>query len=460
MTLNAFYRVLPALLLTACAITEPGGRPAIAWPAGYDEPALPGAAAPAADWWRGFGSAQLSALVAQAGEGSLDLRIAAERVRQAELALQVSQASLWPQASLGGTTRSGRTTTAGQTGSTSEASSLSLGLSYEVDLWGRLAAGRDGARATLQASGFDLEASRLSVSAGVAAVYFQWLAAGERLRLARENVAIAERVLQIVQARQRGGVATPLEVSQQTTAVLSARTALVPLELLQRQSLTALALLLGRVPQGMTLADEPFTALQVPAVAPGLPSDLLARRPDLAAAERRLASADANVVAARAALLPSLSLTGSGGLATNALLSLADPTRSVSLGASLAQSLFDGGTRRAQVALSRSQREVLVDTYRQSVHTALKEVDDALGNAHRGQRQEDAQQALVAQARRSLQLAEAQYRAGAGDLLSVLEAQRSLFSAQDSLAQQRLARLSAALDLYRALGGGWRVGEG
>jgi outer membrane protein, multidrug efflux system len=154
-------------------------------------------------------------------------------------------------------------------------------------------------------------------------------------------------------------------------------------------------------------------------------------------------------------LLPSLSLTGSGGLATGALMSLADPTRSASLVASLAQSLFDGGSRRAQVEVSRSQREVLVDTYRQSVFSALKEVDDALGDAHRGQRQEVAQEALVEQARRSLQLAEAQYRAGAGDLLSVLDAQRSLFTAQDSLAQQRLARLTAAVDLYRALGGGW-----
>ena len=199
--------------------------------------------------------------------------------------------------------------------------------------------------------------------------------------------------------------------------------------------------------------------LRVPTVGAGLPSELLTRRPDLAAAEARLAAADANVAAARAALLPSISLSTSGGLATAALLSLADPTHVLAIGLSLAQTVFDGGQRRAQVGIEQSQRRILIETYGSTVRTALKEVDDALGNADSGARLEVAQQQTVEQAQRSLKLAEVRYREGAGDLLATLDAQRSLFSAQDQLAQARLARLTASLDLFKALGGGWVAPE-
>jgi outer membrane protein, multidrug efflux system len=190
-------------------------------------------------------------------------------------------------------------------------------------------------------------------------------------------------------------------------------------------------------------------------VAPGLPSSLLTRRPDLSAAEAQLAAADANVEAARAALLPTVSLSASGSLGTSALLSLADPTRSVSLGLSLAQAIFDGGRRRLAISTTESQRVVLIENYGNAIRSALKEVDDGLDNVQRSERQETLQREVVAQARRSLQLAELRYREGSGDLLSVLDAQRTLFSALDALATQNLARLSAALDLYKALGGDW-----
>jgi NodT family efflux transporter outer membrane factor (OMF) lipoprotein len=209
------------------------------------------------------------------------------------------------------------------------------------------------------------------------------------------------------------------------------------------------------VPQGFTVGTEDFAKVDVPSVAPGIPSELLTRRPDLAAAEAELYAADANVAAARAALLPSISLSASGGIASAALLSLANPTNALSIGLSIVQSIFDGGQRRAQVAIEQSQRRVLVETYGSTVRTALKEVDDALGNADRGARLEAAQQETVEQARRSLNLAEIRYREGAGDLLAVLDAQRSLFSAQDQLQQARLDRLAASVGLFKALGGGW-----
>jgi len=446
-----------ALVLQACATTEPARPPVVEMPAAWS-PAVPPAEAPqlTTAWWQSFGSQPLERLIEEAQAGSPDLRIAIERMRQADIALQQAGVSRLPSVngSVGastGRTEGGSSVTTGSR----ESSSASLSISYEVDLWGRIAAGVRAGEASFQASQYDWKTARLALLTGVANNYFLWLNTAERLRIARENLAIAERVLAIVEARQRNGVATALEVSQQRTTVLSQRTALLPIELQQRQTATALALLLGRVPQGYVPEAGEFTQLRVPELSPGLPSSLLTRRPDLASAEAQLAASDANVEAARKALLPSLSLSASGSLGTSALMSLADPTRSVSLGISLAQSIFDGGRQRLQIRSTESQRVVLIENYGKAIRTALKEVDDGLGNVDRSQRQEALQREVVAQARRSLQLAELRYREGSGDLLSVLDAQRTLFTALDALATQSLSRLTAALDMYKALGGDW-----
>lgn len=443
------------LALAGCAVNEPRTTVPAPLPAAWAEAAPGPVDAPIAPaWWRGFGSTQLEALVDEALAGSSDLRIAAQRVRQADIALQLAGVSQLP--GVGASVGSSASRSEGGDG-LRKSTSAALSVSYEVDLWGRLAAGVQGAEASLAASRYDLETARITLAASVATTYFQLLATRERVEIARQNLATAERVLRIVEARVRFGVATPLDVAQQTTTVLQQRTALLPLEVQVRQTASALALLLGRVPQGFDAGlGESLVQLSPPVVSAGLPSALLARRPDLAAAEAQLAAADANVAAARAALLPSISLSAGGGVSSAALLSLAGGTGSVSLGLSLAQSLFDNGRQRLQVALSRSQREAMVEGYAQSVRAALKEVDDALGNAERTLRQERTQQQVVAQAQRTLALSELRYREGADTLLTVLDAQRTLFSAQDALSQLRLSRLTSAVDLYRVLGGGWQ----
>lgn len=450
------------LALGACAHrVETGPRPELALPNVWAESST-ATEALQAQWWQGFGSAELAQLIDEAQAASPDLRTAAERVRQAEIAVNTAGASLFPSVSLSGNTGSRRSNGGGVPASTSDSSSVALGVSYEIDLWGRLAAGRQGAEASLRASRYDLETARLSLTTGVANAYFQVLATRVRLAVARDNLATGERVLRVVEARRRNGVATELDVSRQRSTVLSLQAALLPLETQERQTLSALALLLGRPPQGaggesMNVAAAELDVLTVPQVSPGLPSQMLARRPDLASAEALLAAADADVAAARAALLPSITLSGSGGLATAALLSLANPTSSVGLTASVVQTLFDGGRLRGQVQLSESQRRVLIETYRLAVYTALKEVNDALGNAERNRKQEEVQLAVRDENQRALRLAETRYREGADDLLTVLDAQRSLFSSQDSLAQLRLARLTSALELFKALGGGWQL---
>lgn len=452
--------IVSALALSACAVAEPVTRAEVALPAGWSEPA-DGASDPDPAWWRNFGSAELEGLIAAAVAGNPDFRAAVERVRQAEIALRVAGTSLLPSAGMGADTGWRRSDPGDNARATdSESSGARLSISYELDLWGRLAASMRGAEASFAASRYDYDAVRLTLVASVANTYFELLAARERLAIARDNLAIAERVFGIVDTRYRNGAASALDVSRQRSTVLAQRAALLPLETLERQTQSALALLVGQPPQGFRVAAGSFTALAVPSVAPGLPSDLLVRRPDLASAEAQLAASDADVAAARAALLPRFELSGSAGLASTALLSLANPARTLGLTAGLTHTLFDGGRLRDEVEAARSRRRALVENYRSAVHVALKEVEDALGNAERDRRLEDSQQEIRREAARSLRLAELRYREGADDLLSVLDAQRTLFQAQDQLAQLRLARLNGAVTLYKSLGGGWSATEG
>ncbi|HJV24933.1 MAG TPA: efflux transporter outer membrane subunit [Aromatoleum sp.] len=449
-----------ALMLGGCAVTEPATRADVAMPAAWDGASSDSAARPDAGWWLGFASRELDALMAEALSANPDFRVAIERVRQAELALKVTGASLLPSAALGADTAWSRVEP-GRNGPAreSESTGVSLSVSYEVDLWGRIAAGVRGASAELDATRDDLAAARVTLLTGVANTYFQLLSARERIEIARENLATAERVFSIAESRYRNGAASALDVSRQRSTVLAQRAALLPLETQARQTQAALAVLLGRAPQGFALGGETLSMLQVPSVAPGLPSELLTRRPDLASAEARLAAADADVAAARAALLPSIGLSGSAGLASTTLLALSNPANTVALTASLSHTLFDGGRLRAEVGGAQSRRQALVETYRGAIHTALREVEDALGNVERNRRQESVQLQIRDEATRGLRLAELRYREGTDDLLTVLDAQRTLFQAQDQLSQFRLARLSGTVDLIKVLGGGWQTAE-
>jgi NodT family efflux transporter outer membrane factor (OMF) lipoprotein len=454
-------KLLPFVLLlsTACATTSPVPEPQVSAPSAWSEAPTADAAAVAADWWQRFGSAELQALVDEALAGSPDLAIAVERVRQAEAQVRVTGASLFPQ--IDAAASSSARTTRDRDANTSlrtEASGTTLSASYELDLWGRNAAGVRGAEASLRATVFDRDTARLTLITGVANAYFDVLSLRARIANARENVAIAERVLQVVSARSRNGVVSPLDVARQEATVLSQRAALLPLEQQERQTLAALAILLGRVPEGFDVQARGLSELNLPSISPGLPADLLVRRPDLASAEAQLGAANANLAAARAALLPSIQLTGSAGVASGALLGfLNGPTATAALAASVLQPIFDGGRLRGQVSIAESRERELVETYRKAILAAFADVESALAAATRLQQREILQAQVESRSREALRLAEVRYREGADDLLSVLDAQRTLFDAQDQLAQVRLERLGAAVALFKALGGGWQA---
>lgn len=449
------------LLLCSCSQLQPKAEAPLPADAGLDLPEhwstdTAQLAMPDASWWQHFGSVELNRLIEQANQQNLDLKMAAERVSQAELQSRIQDSSLWPSVSASAGTNTRRSDSPGREAETSNGSSLGLSVSYEVDLWGRLKANRDAAQANLAASRYDQIAARLSLNASISQSYLQLQALQYRLALAERNLDIAQRVMNIVQARYQNGTATALDVSRQQTSLLSQRASLLPLELQIRQTRSVLALLLGQAPDSLNPTDAEFERLKPAPLASLLPSELLLRRPDLARLEAGLQAANANILAARAALLPSLQLSGSAGLASSSLLSMANPIQSLGLAVNLAQTLFDHGKNQANIELSQSRRQELVYSYQQAILTALSEVEDALKSLATNRQQQLLQQQIVDEAAKTLSLAELRYQSGADELLSVLDAQRTLFQAQDQLAQLRLSQFSNQISLYKALGGGWQ----
>ncbi len=436
-----------------------------AWDAGSTPQAAAGVAK---DWWKGFGSPVLEKLIDDAQKNNPGIIGTEERLKQAERALSGQHDSLFPELSLSastGRTLSGGTGDAlpnGTPETTRDSTSLSLSTSYTVDLWGATAARYRANVASFIGTKYDADLARIQLSANVARSYFNLLSIRSRVDIARENLDIAEQVQRIVQARYDNGLLRQFDVTQQNITVLQQRNSLIPLENQMRQAETALGLLLGVTPQEFHLAGEPIEQLHVPEIAPWLPSDLLLRRPDMASAETDMSVAKANLVVARANLIPvSLSLSASGSTRTSdELFSLTDSRNfSISGALRIAEGIFSYRTRKTNVLNAQSNEYVALINYAQTIRSALKEVDDALAAVAAAQRAEESQQATLAQSRRSLELAELELREGSANRQELYDAQRSLYSAQDSVAQARLSRLTAALTLFVALGGGWTAPE-
>jgi NodT family efflux transporter outer membrane factor (OMF) lipoprotein len=339
----------------------------------------------------------------------------------------------------------------------SGSTSLGLSIDYEVDLWGRLSAAEAGALATYQASQYDYETARITLVASVVSTWFEWQELQQRLDIARKNLALGERTLRLVEARYRNGVADRSELSRQQTLLLNLRNAVPPLEYQARQRLAALRLLTGDFPSTDQAPEASLLQARVPRIDPQAPASLITRRPDLAAEEARLVAASADIEQARAALLPAISLSGAVRLSTDSFLNLSDPLRSASGLLGLSQTLFDGGQRRNAVALSESRRVALVQSYRASLLNAFQEAGDALDREALYQGQEQRLESILEQAEETLRLTEVRYREGADDLLTLLESQRTVFDARLQLSQVRLNRLTASVDLFKALGGGWQA---
>jgi len=452
------------ICLAACS-TPPTPASGIAAPAAWQgEVASPSAQLPTTQWWQAFASRELDRLVQHALHNAHDLAAATARVRQAQARAVIAGAPLLPELKLGLDGSRQRLLhgdgydqlDVSRSEPTSTSFDMQLSASYEIDFWGGLRATRENALRNLDASRFDRQTVELTLVSAVADSYLQGLAVQEQLRIARLNLRNAQDVLGLVEARQRSGSATRLELAQQRSLVAAQQRQLPLLEQKWQDSRVTLATLLGDPVQSLPASQDAINTLQWPAIGSGVPSELLTRRPDIAAAEARLAAASANVQVARAAMLPKLTLGANLGAGANTFAHLFDSSY-YTLTSGLVAPIFNNGRLRAARELAEAEQMELLETYRSSILAGFADVEKAL-NAIRGvDHQRQWQDEEVEQARLAFDLAQQRYGAGAETLLSVLETQRTLYAAQDQQAQLRLARLQGSVALYKALGGGWQV---
>ena len=428
------------------------------------------AAWPRDDWWKGFGSEQLNGLITQAMRSNFDVAAAVARIAQADAQVRAASAHLLPV--LNGTaspswrhfglgTGAGTRVVPGNGSLDTRSYAFGLSASYQLDLWGRNLAQRQAAIQSAMFTRFDQRTVALTVVTSVANTWFIALALADRLAIAQRNVADASRALEVVRGRMAAGTATALDAANQETLVAVQRTNIPNLTNQLRQAVNGLGVLLGTPSERITAKPDTLTSLSLPVVTPGLPSALLERRPDIAAAEADLTASGYDVTVARLAFYPSVTLTGSAGFQAAALNQLINPGGFIaSLAASLLAPIFDGGTMRAALDQARGRQVELLANYRKAVVQAFTDVDNALTAWRYTSEQEALQRDAVRTARRAAEIALAQMRAGTADLTAVLTAQTSSYNAEDTLAQVRLARCQALLNLYKAMGGGWVKGGG
>jgi len=446
---------LAALALAACAgpRAPPPTAAAVSAPGGWrDAPAREDGAVDAR-WWSAFGDPVLGTMVERALANNTDVAIAAGRVEEARAQFRFAEAQRLP--NLVGVAAGGRQRDVSPFGRPREQTvgQAELQVSYDLDLFGRLASSSAAARESLLATEAARENVRLAVASSAANGYITLRGLDARLEVLRETLASREAALRVIRRRAQAGYGALLDL-RQAEADYHATEQQVPVtELAIRRQEDGLSLLLGESPRAIERGAA-TAALATPEIPPGLPSALLRRRPDIAQAERQLAAADRSLDAARAAFLPSVQLTAAGGYVASNL--LADEIGIFSLGGSVLAPIFEAGRLRAQQDVAVARRDQAAFAYRKAALNAFREVEDALAAEDRLGVQEDdlaAERAALAEAYR---LATNRYHAGYSPYLDQLEAQRGLLNAELQLVQARTDRLSAAVALYQALGGGWR----
>ncbi|WP_273822567.1 efflux transporter outer membrane subunit [Pseudomonas asplenii] len=443
------------LLLNACSGPAPHPDSGLMPPAAWQFTQRPALQQDHRQWWRQFGSPELDQLIDQARLGSHDIAAAAARVRQARASAVIAGAPLLPQVDLN-LDASRNKLLHGTADSDNNSKSFGAGLSatYEVDFWGGLAASRDSALQSLRASEFDRATVELTLLGGVADQYARTLSAREQLRIAELNLVNAQSVLKLVQTRYDSGSATALELAQQKSLVAAQQRQLPLIQQQAGESLISLAALLGQPVQALKIGSQPFSSLGWPRIDAGLPSELLSRRPDIARAEAQLAAAQADVKVARAALLPKLTLSARlGSESSEASEALRTPFYNLTAG--LVAPVFNHGRLRAQRDKATAREEELLESYRGAIINGFADVEKALNSIERLDQQRQWQEEELRQAKAAFELSQSRYRAGAADLLTVLETQRTLYAAEDLSVQLRLSRLQASIALYKAVGGGW-----
>ena len=450
--------------LAGCAAGPDYVRPQLEAPAQFKEmqgwrPAEPRDALPRGSWWTMFGDRELDALMARVDLSNQTLRAAEARFRQSRALADQARAALFPALSANASaTRSKSPSLSNQPSFAVGAVNnynVALNTSWELDVWGRVRRSVEAGEASWQASAAELEAARLSAYAALAQNYFALRVADATRQVLQDTVAAYERTLELTRNRYAAGVVARVDVVQAEVQWKSAQAQLIDVGVERAQLEHAIALLVGEAPAAFSIERAPFAA-SMPTIPVGLPSELLERRPDIAAAERNAAAANARIGVAQAAFFPTITLSGAAGFrSTDSANLFTTPSRFWSLGAALAQAVFDGGLREAQKQQAIAVYDEDAATYRQTVLTAFQEVEDNLAALRILEEEARLQDEVVQAARHALELTTNQYKAGIVSYLNVISAQTTLLSNERTASSLLGRRLTASVALVKASGGGW-----
>lgn len=457
--------IASAFALSGCTSSPDFQRPKTDLPAQYSHEdsenfALSSKKAVSVRWWEEFNDPVLSKLIGLSLEHNTDILQAVARVEQAEALAQAAKSVQMPSMSAEGSatrSRDSATTSDGVLGNTVRGT---VSTTFELDFWGRLQHASEAARAQTLATRYAREVVRQTIASQVARSYFSLLTVDRQVALTKETLQSRSEEFRLQQQRLGQGAASLLDVQQAETLRAEAALQLKELERQQALSLSQLALLAGGTQLDLTSRPETLpTQPQLPAS--GLPSELVERRPDVKQAEQQLAAANAKVGVADAARFPSMTLTGNAGGESSALSNmLSNPSRIWSLGANIDLPILDGGRRAAELDQAKAERTAVQAAYQGTVYSAFKDVADALTNLRAAQTSQADSEARVQAALTAQKLADKRYESGYSSYLEVLDAQRTVNAAQILTLNIRQAQLSATVDLYKALGGGWSAADG
>lgn len=446
-----------ALLMVGCTVGPDYHRPAVTLPTAFKEAkgwtaATPKEAQSKGDWWSVYQDPQLSSLMSQVQISNQNVAQYAAQYRQAQALVTQARSQQFPQVTATvDSTRSGSAT------STGNAQSASLGASWELDIWGKLRRTTEEQRANAQSSAADLANATLSAQSELAQDYFQLRVMDARIALYQQSIQAYQRYLTVIQNQYQGGSTSRATLAQAQTQLESTKASALDLQWQRAQLEHAIAILIGKPPAQFSLAATPIKFI-VPSVPAGLPSQLLQRRPDIAAAERTMASANAAVGVATAAYYPDLTLSATGGFSSSALHNLFSlPNRVWSLGPSLSQTVLDFGSTRGKVAEAEAAYDADVAAYRQTVLTAMGEVEDYLVELHTIESEMVAQQNAAMSAKDSARVTRNQYEAGMIDYLDVASTENTSLTQQQSVLSLTSTQMVTSVKLIAALGGSWQA---
>lgn len=478
----ALVCVVLGLVLPGCMVGPDYHRPAAlgtnAMPTAFAEttatnlgdwkPAEPSAHLPRGAWWELFGDAELNRLETLATGGNQELAAALAHFEQARALVNVARADLFPQVSAAPSFTRQRTSAnsfqrGGGTGSSSTFNTFSVPLDagWELDLWGRVRRGVEGARARLTAAADDLESAKLAIQAEVAIDYFTLRALDEQYALFQQTVKTYQRSLELTQNRHKSGIATAYDVSLAETQLKSTEAQLPAVDLQRANLRHALATLCGQPATSFAVNESKMSLTNAATMPIAVPSELLERRPDIASAERRMAAANADVGVAASAFYPRVMLNGLAGFQSVDAGTLFNwPSRVWSVGPSLQLPLFTGGRNRAQLASARAGYDATVANYRQTVLGAFQEVEDQLAAQRLLAQEFDAENAALKSARRTLEISNTRYKGGVITYLEVAISQSAALAHEQTVVQLNARRLAASVSLIKALGAGWSADNG